>query len=97
MSSQKPRDYVLATGIPHRLSFFIEKAFLAGGISDWRAHVVAGHSDRPVDTNKMVGDSRRAYQELGWRHTVDFDLMAATMVASDVALLKDPDYLWLDF
>ena len=97
MKADAPRDYVLATGISHRLSFFVEKAFLAGGISDWRAHVVAGHSDRPVDTNKMVGDSRRAYQELGWRHTVDFDLMAATMVANDVALLQDPDYLWLDF
>jgi len=28
---------------------------------------------------------------------VDFDRMAATMVANDVALLQDPDHLWLDF
>ncbi len=97
MEADAPCDYVLATGISHRLSFFVEKAFLAGGISEWRNHVVAGHSDRPVDTNKMVGDSRRAHQELGWRHTVDFDRMAATMVANDVALLQDPDHLWLDF
>jgi len=97
MEADAPRDYVLATGISHRLSFFVAKAFLAGGLPNWRDHVIAGESDRPVDTNKMVGDSRRAYQELGWRHTVAFDLMAATMVANDVALLRDPDYLWLDF
>ena len=97
MEADAPRDYVLATGISHRLSFFVAKAFLAGGLPNWRDYVTAGESDRPVDTNKMVGNSRRAYQELGWRHTVDFDLMAATMVANDVALLQDPDYLWLDF
>ena len=97
MEADIPRDYVLATGISHRLSFFIEKAFLSGGLPNWRDCVIAGTSDRPVDTNKMVGDSRRAYQELGWRHTVDFDHMAAAMVANDVALLQNPDHLWLDF
>lgn len=97
MEADVPRDYVLATGISHRLSFFIGKAFLAAGIPDWRTHVIAGSSDRPVDTNKMVGDSRRAYHELGWRHTVDFDHMAAVMVAHDIALLKDPEHVWADF
>ncbi len=97
MDAAKPADYVLATGISHRLSFFVKKAFAAAGISNWRDHVVAMGSDRPVDTNKMVGDPRRAYLELGWRHTVDFDSMAAAMVAYDQALLADPDLLWEDF
>ena len=97
MAADTPRDYVLATGISHRLSFFVAKAFQAGGIVNWPKHVRAGKSDRPVDTNKMVGDSGRAYRELGWRHTVDFDHMAAVMVAHDIALLKDPEHLWVDF
>jgi len=88
---------VLATGISHRLSFFVAKAFAAAGINDWRERVLTSGSDRPVDTNKMVGDSRRAYLDLGWRHTVDFDSMAAEMVAYDQALLADPDLLWEDF
>lgn len=95
--ANEPRDYVLATGISHRLSFFVEKAFAAGGITNWREYVVSRGSDRPVDTNKMVGDPRRAYVELGWRHTVDFDSMAAAMVAYDIELLANPDHLWLDF
>ena len=90
-----PHDYVLATGISHRLSFFLGKAFAAAGIEDWRPHVVSSTDrERPVDTNILVGDSRAAYLELGWRHTVDFDSMAGIMVRHDMALLSDPDTLW---
>jgi len=90
-----PHDYVLATEISHRLSFFLQRAFAAGGIADWQAHVVSSTDHaRQGDTNKSVGDSRAAYIELGWRHTVDFDSMAAAMVHHDIALLDDPASLW---
>jgi GDPmannose 4,6-dehydratase len=90
-----PHDYVLATGISHRLSFFIGKAFVAAGIHDWHDRVVStSDNSRPVDTNLLVGDSRSAYLELGWRHTVDFDSMAAIMVGHDMALIDDPTALW---
>ena len=90
-----PHDYVLATGISHRLSFFLAKAFRAAGIDDWRPHVVStSDRTRSGDTNILVGDSRAAYLELGWRHTVDFDSMAGLMVAHDMALLDDADALW---
>ena len=90
-----PHDYVLATGISHRLSFFLDKAFQTVGISDWQ-HLVRTDSDRirATDTNLLVGDARAAYVELGWRHTVDFDDMARRMVRHDVALLQDPHALW---
>lgn len=95
--AESPQDYVLATGISHRLSFFVTKAFAAAGIYDWQAHVRTSGSDRPVDTNKMVGDPRKAYRELGWRHTVDFDGMAAAMVHFDQTLLGHPEALWEAF
>lgn len=90
-----PHDYVLATGISHRLSFFLERAFRAAGVSDWHDRVVT-NSDRvrKADTNKLVGDSRAAYTELGWRHTMDFDSIAKSMVKYDVELLQDPHALW---
>lgn len=97
LEADAPRDYVLATGISHRLSFFVQKAFAAVGIPHWQEYVVTKASDRPVDTNKMVGDSRSAYLNLGWRHTVDFDSIAQRMVEHDVALLEDPEALWEDF
>ena len=90
-----PHDYVLATGISHRLSFFLDKAFETVGIDQWQ-DLVRTDSDRirAGDTNLLVGDARAAYTELGWRHTVDFDDMARRMVRHDVALLEDPDALW---
>ena len=95
LRADEPRDYILATGISHRLSFFIRKAFEAAGINDWNKHVVTDISEgRPVDTNILVGDSRSAYLQLGWRHTVDFDSMARAMVLHDLELLDDPEALW---
>lgn len=95
LAADTPQDYILATGISHRLSFFIKKAFEAAGISDWSDRVVADTTEgRPVDTNILVGDSRAAYRDLGWRHTVDFDSTAKTMVQYDMALLNDPEALW---
>ena len=97
LTADQPRDFVLATGISHRLSFFVQRAFAAAGIDEWQAHVEASDSDRPVDTNKMVGNPRAAYLDLGWRHTVDFDGIAERMVRHDMALLHNPNLLWDDF
>ena len=94
MEATTPRDYVLATGISHRLSFFVQKAFAAGGIADWKTYVIAKGTDRPMDSNKMVGDATSAYRQLDWRHTVDFDSMASAMVVHDIELLRNPDRLW---
>jgi GDPmannose 4,6-dehydratase len=95
VAADSPHDYVLASGISHRLSFFIDRAFAAAGILNWSDLVVSTEvNQRKVDTNLLVGDSRRAYLELGWRHTVDFDSMAAAMVKFDQDLLADPEAIW---
>lgn len=95
LSADKPQDYLLATGISHRLSFFVQKAFLAAGITNWQDFVVSTAANtRPTDTNLLVGDSRAAYLELGWRHSVDFDSIARIMVEHDMALLADPGAVW---
>ena len=91
----QPQDYVLGTGISHRLSFFIERAFAAAGMANWSECVVStAVNQRKADTNLLVGDSRRAYLWLGWRHTVDFDSTARAMVDFDVELLHKPDLVW---
>lgn len=95
MQAPQPKDYLLATGISHRLTFFITQAFKAAGIADWTGLVRStADRQRAADTNLLVGDSRAAYLELGWRHTVDFDSMAEIMVRHDMALLRDPSLLW---
>ena len=97
VGADQPGDFVLATGISHRLSFFIDRAFAAAGIMDWSELVVSTEvNQRVIDTNLLVGDSRRAYLELGWRHTVDFDSMAAEMVHFDQEHLQNPSAEWFD-
>ena len=95
LQADEPKDYLFATGISHRLSFFIGKAFAAAGIKDWERYVVStSENKRLVDTNLLVGNPRAAITELGWRHTVDFDSMAGIMVRHDMELLADPQALW---
>lgn len=97
LGAPAPSNFILATGISHRLSFFVQRAFEAVGITNWQDYVVSTSENlRKVDTNLLVGDSRKAYIELGWRHTVDFDRIAAKMVHYDLELLKDPNALWHD-
>ena len=99
LHADSPKDYVIATGVSHRLSFFLKKAFEAAGITDWQAHVVSTESNqRTVDTNLLVGDSFAIKNQLGWRATVDFDSIARIMVEQDMALLKNPEHPWdLDY
>lgn len=95
LQADDPKDYVIATGVSHRLSFFLQKAFAAAGISDWRAYVSTAESrHRSVDTNLLVGDSTAIKRDLGWRNTVDFDSIAQIMVEQDMALLRNSDHLW---
>ena len=98
VNADQASDYVLASGISHRLSFFVRRAFEAVGIEDWSAFVVSTSDNlRSVDTNRLVGNSRKAWIELGWRPLMDFDDMVRTMVEHDQALLNDPDVLWTAF
>jgi len=95
LNAETPRDYVIATGVSHRLSYFLRRAFEAVGITDWQSRVLSTESNqRNVDTNLLVGDSSAIKSDLGWRLSVDFDSIARIMVQEDMKLLEDPDRLW---
>ena len=95
LNAETPKDYVIATGVSHRLSYFLRKAFEAVGITDWQSRVLSIESNqRNVDTNLLVGDSSAIKRDLGWRPSVDFDSIARIMVQEDMKLLEDPDHLW---
>jgi len=42
---------------------------------------------RPHDVGYLLGDSSKAHEKLGWRHTVSFEELVAEMVQSDCATL----------
>jgi GDPmannose 4,6-dehydratase len=95
LQADDPRDYVLATGLTHWLTEFLEIAFQAAGVDNWRDRVRTREDlRRTTDPSVLCGDSTRAYTELGWAHTRSFADIAVAMVDYDMRLIADPQALW---
>jgi GDPmannose 4,6-dehydratase len=77
-------DYVIATGEPHSVKEFVERAFDLAGL-DWRKHVkVDKKFFRPLDVNSLYGDYSKAERKLGWQPKVKFDRLVEIMVKEDL-------------
>jgi len=88
LRADEPDDFVIATGVSHTIEDFVESAFRAAGIAQWRNHIGINESFlRPNDPMAFVGDASKADSVLGWRPDVKFDELVDMMVRSDLALL----------
>ncbi|MDZ7885528.1 MAG: GDP-mannose 4,6-dehydratase [Mycobacterium sp.] len=80
-------DYVISTGETHSIADLLEIAFATVGIDDWSSYVRTDPSLlRPAEVDRLVGDSSKARERLGWRPTVTFRELVEMMVRNDVAL-----------
>jgi len=78
-------DYVVATGETHAVEEFVELAFAAADLGDWRGYVRQDERFfRPAEVDLLVGDASKARTRLGWRPTVDFPSLVERMVAHDL-------------
>ncbi len=83
LQQDSPDDYVIATGETHSVREFVEHAFSAAGL-DYRKYVVTDPQFfRPAEVDLLVGNPARAYQRLGWTHTVAFRDLIHEMVEGD--------------
>jgi GDPmannose 4,6-dehydratase len=81
---ETPEDFVVATGEAHSVEELVAEAFSQVG-RDWHVHVrVAAPLVRPVETQVLVGDARKAERLLGWRASVRFSEMVRRLVAYDL-------------
>jgi GDPmannose 4,6-dehydratase len=88
LQSDKPDDYVIATGQTHSVRELVESAFGAAGL-DWKKYVVQDPSlIRPAEVDLLVGDPSKAARQLGWKPEVDFQGLVRMMVASDLERVK---------
>ena len=88
MQHDKPKDWVLATGESHSVKEFAEKAFNEVGL-DWEDYVVTSEKYyRPNEVHYLLGDSKRARDELGWSPKVNFSSLVKKMVESDLKLAE---------
>jgi GDPmannose 4,6-dehydratase len=83
--ADEPADHVVATGQGRTVEDFVAAAFAAAGVEDWRDRVVVDERYfRPVEGVPLVGDATAIAQRLGWRPTVAFEDIVASMVEADL-------------
>jgi len=81
-------DYIVATGETHSVGEFAQAAFEEAGL-DWKEYVeVDERFKRPAEVDLLVGDCRKARQELGWQHTIGYKELAAKMLRHDLERLS---------
>jgi len=86
LQQEQADDYVVASGETHSIREFLDVAFRHVGIEDWSQHVVQDpRFFRPAEVDALIGDPRKAHEQLGWKPTVSFAQLVEMMVDADLA------------
>ncbi len=87
LQQDKPSDYIIATGETHTVKEFVTEAFSYVGL-DWNKYVeIDPRYFRPTEVDLLLGDSRKAEKELGWKPKLKFTDLVRVMVDADLSLL----------
>lgn len=85
LQQDKPEDFIIATGVKHRVRDLCRIAFLAAGISNWEDYVISDNEfQRPNELHSLHADSDKAKRLLGWEPKYSFESMICEMVACDI-------------
>lgn len=85
LQADNPSDYVIATGETYSIEDFLDAAFGAVCL-DWREHVkIDPRYYRPSEVDVLIGDSKKAETELGWKPNVKFKDLVRIMVEADIS------------
>jgi GDPmannose 4,6-dehydratase len=104
LQTEKPDDYVIATGISHTVKDFVNAAAKALDLTlHWRGeeeHEIAVNEEgktiikvnpqfyRPLEKNPVIGNSTKARAKLGWQPKTSFEELVRLMVLSDLNALQ---------
>jgi GDPmannose 4,6-dehydratase len=88
LQQSEPEDYVIATGRSYSVEDFLRASLLSAGLEDnVEKYVVRDQSlQRPAEVDLLIGDARKAQQNLGWSPTVKFKELVDLMVRNDITL-----------
>jgi GDPmannose 4,6-dehydratase len=107
LQTNKPDDYVIATGVGHSVREFIECAFDYVDIAlSWKGKDInekgygfVGHLKqkkilveidpnyyRPVEVNRLIGDSTKARKAFGWKPKTSFKELVKLMLKEDIRI-----------
>lgn len=90
MQAEEPDDYVVATGETHSVREFVEAAFLAAGISNWKPYVKTDpRFQRPAEVPRLRGRIDKVTKKLGWKSKGTFEELVKMMVEADIQRYKN--------
>ncbi len=85
----EPDDFVIATGVSHRLEDFVAAAFAHFGL-DWHDHVALDRSlHRPTDLASSLGNAAKAGRDLGWRAETIMPRLVGLMAEAEARRLAN--------
>lgn len=88
MQTEKPDDFVVATGETHTIEELCVEAFEYVGL-DYKDHItIDKRFVRPTETGPLVGDASKAKKVLGWTPKTTFSELVKMMVEAHLARLK---------
>lgn len=88
LQTEKPDDYVIATGETHSVGEFVDLAFDLVGIKNGKERYVKIDSEfvRPAEVDLLIGNSSKARLALGWKPEVSFTKLVEKMVENDLRI-----------
>jgi GDPmannose 4,6-dehydratase len=88
LQTERPQEYVVATGRSVSVEEFCRMAFAYVGL-DWREHVtVDPQLARPADVPALCGNASKVKAELGWQPTTTLEELIAMMVEADLKRVR---------
>lgn len=84
MQTDRPDDYVIATGENHTVREFLDLAFHCAGLDADRYLVTDPQLQRQSDVINLIGDASKARREFGWAPNVTFVDLVREMVDADL-------------
>lgn len=88
LQQSEPRDYVVATGETHTVREFCQLAFARANLN-WEDYVTTDPNFyRPAEVHTLLGDARKAREELGWAPRVTFQELVDMMVDHDLDAME---------
>ena len=84
-----PKNYVIATGIPHSVRDFLKFAFETVEMKYEDYISIDKDLFRPSEKVPLVGDASLIKKELGWHHTKSFKKIVEEMVHHDIEEMKE--------
>ena len=88
LQTEKPDDYVVATGETHSVREWVEAAFNVVDLP-WKKYVKQDPAfDRPIEPAHLIGCADKIRKTLGWKRNGSFEELVREMVQAEVELLS---------